>query len=997
VGEELWFTVLGPVRAWCGGNEVRLGPRQQRAVMAALLLREGAQASLGELVEVLWGAQPPDAAAAVVRTYIARLRRELNRPGAQASDSLIRTVGGGYVLAVSSDAFDLAVFQREVAAAEEARRLRDLPRAAVHLREALALWRGEALAGIPGAHAEAERSRLEIIRLNTVAASLETQLELGAHTAVIPELSHLADRQPLDERFRELLMLALYRAGRQAQALASYRDAQVLLAEELGVDPGPALQTLYARILRADPGLLAPHAEVSGESPADIQNRGHTVEVVSAGTLDPAPGDGPGPGHEPSEAPGGAQEPLRGRAGLPPQLAVFCGRDGELEAANALLSDPDAPPGAIVVSGMAGVGKTTFAVQWAHQLAARYPDGQFYVNLRGFDPGGVPITAAEAVRTVLEFLGVEPTVVPDDPQAATALYRGLLAERRILLVLDNARLAAQVRPLLPGASGSLAIVTSRNRLVGLQAIDGAQSITLGVPTAAQARDLLARRIGEQRAAAEPEAVQEIVERCGRLPLALAIAAAHCATRPAFPLTIVTAAMSAEAGTDAARLDALRVREADDVADARNVFSWSYHALTPQAARLFRLTALHPGPDTTARALASLAGLSLRTTGELLAELTGAHLFTEDTPGRFGCHDLLRAYAGELNNVLDTPTEQADACRRVLDHYLHSAIAALHEFSPFSATFDTPAPYPDITIIDTLGDRDAALRWFRGEHTALIATAYHAQAYRHDEHSWHLAWALDTYLYRSGHYRESVLVHNWALRAAERLEQPLLQAVSHNFLGAAYVSRGRVREALHHHTAALAICQAQGYESKEANCYLNLAIVATLDDRPQDCITYNERAVDIYRRLGELVGQATALNNLGDQYGRIGEHRKAVNLCRQSLAIFVELDEPHSQANCHDTLAYSIFHLGEHDQAFEHYQRAVDGFRDLGDGINHAAALTRLGDAHAALHDDDAARAAWSNALTTLQALNYPATGDLQAKLQQLDLRDPTKAVGATAE
>ena len=975
MAEELWFTVLGPVRAWRGGIEVALGAPQQRAVLAALLMREGSQASLGELAEVLWGQEPPDAAAAVVRTYVARLRRELHEPGAEAADSLIRTVGGGYLLVAPPDTFDLAVFGREVAAAEVARRAGDLTRAAAHLREALGLWRGEALAGIPGARAEAERARLEMLRLNTVAASLDTQLELGAHAAVIPELTQLVDRNPLDERFRELLMLALYRAGRQAQALASYRGVQDLLAEELGVDPGPGLRALYERILRADPGLLAPHADVSAEPPEDTRTRDLTNTHTRAQVPPPEPVVG-APGQAPA---------LKAQSQLPPRLAVFSGRDDELEAANDLLRDPDDAPGAIVVSGMAGVGKTTFAVDWAHRLAARYPDGQFYINLRGFDPGGVLVTSAEAVRAVLEFLAVEPEALPDDPEAATALYRGLLAERRILLVLDNARLAAQVRPLLPGASGSLAIITSRNRLAGLQAIDGARTVTLGVPGVGEARDLLARRIGARRAAAEPEAVREIVERCGRLPLALAIAAAHCATRPEFPLSTVTAAMCADAGTGVTRLDALSVREADDAADARNVFSWSYNALTPEAARLFRLCALHPGPDSTAQALASLAGLSLRATGELLAELTSAHLFTEHAPGRYGCHDLLRAYAGELTNALDTPAEQAEACRRVLDHYLHSAIAALHEFSPFSARFDTPEPHPDITVIDTPGDRDAALRWFRAEHDALIAAAHHAQVHGHDEHSWHLAWALDTYLYRSGHYRESVLVNTWALQAAERLGQPLLQAVSHNFLGAAYAnSRGRVQEALHHHTTALAICQAHGYESREANCYVNLAIVATLDDRPQDCITYNGRAVDIYRRLGDRVGQGTALNNLGDQYGRLGEHEKAMDLCRAALAIWTELDEPHSQAVCFDSLAYSAFHLGEQGQAFEYYHRAIDMLREVGDGAAQAESLARLGDAHAALHDNDAARAAWASALTLLRVLNHPGTEGLQAKLRRLD-------------
>jgi DNA-binding SARP family transcriptional activator len=949
VGEELWFSVLGPVRAWRGGTEVRLGAPQQRAVMAALLMREGSQISLGELAAVLWGDAPLDAAAAVVRTYVARLRRELHEPGVEASDSLIRTVGGGYVLSLPADAFDLAVFRREVAAAEAARRVRDLPRAAAHLREALALWRGEALAGIPGAYAEAERSRLELVRLNTLAALLDTQLELGAHAAVIPELTGLVDRHPLDERFRELLMLALYRAGQQARALASYRDVQVLLAEELGVDPGPALQALYERILRADPGLL----------------RAEVAESFSGADLGTDP--------KPSAS-------LKARAGLPPRLAVFSGRDGELEAANALLADPDVGPGAIVVNGMAGVGKTTLAVHWAHQLADRFPDGRFYLNLRGFDPAGVPVTAAEAVRMMLDFLGVEPKAVPDDPDAATALYRGLLAGRRILLVLDNARLAAQVRPLLPGASGSLALITSRNRLAGLQAIDGAQSITLGVPTLEEATALLARRIGAGRAAAEPEAVREIAERCGRLPLALAIAAAHCASRPAFPLSTVTAAMGADTGAGAVRLDALSVGEADDAADARNVFSWSYHALTPEAARLFRLLALHPGPDAGAASLASLAGLARQPTEDLLDELTGAHLLTEPTPGRYGCHDLLRAYAGELNQALDTADERAEARYRMLDHYLHSAVAAVGEYSPFTSTHETPEPRPG-AVVEVPADRDAARRWFEAEDAVLMPVAHQALVEGCDEHVWHLAWILDHFLYSSGRRQDSIVLHGWALQAAERLGQPYRQAVSHNFLGGAYAERMRTRDALRHHTAALSIFEALGDVAEQARCHLHLAIVARWGGSSEDCIAHNERAEEMYRSLGDRPGLATALNNLGEQYGSLGEHDKAVDLCQQSLELWTELGSPHAQANCHDCLGYSTFHRGEHEQAFEHFQRAIDTFRELGDGFNQATSLARLGDAHAALDDMDAARAAWSSALAILQTLNHADIGELQAKLQ----------------
>jgi DNA-binding SARP family transcriptional activator len=967
VDADLWFTVLGPLRVWRGGIELDLGTPQQRELLASLLLREGSQVSVRELSNVLWGSAMPDTAAAVIRTYVARLRRELDGRPVGRQDSVIATVQGGYRLVYRPDSFDLAVFRREVSTADEARKARDPRRAAEHLRTALALWHDKPLAGLLGEHASAERARLELLRLGALSRWFELELELGSHAAVIPELTHLVGQHPLDEHLHELLMLALYRSGRQAQALAIYRNVQEVLAEELGVDPGPALQRMYGRILQADPGLLVTTAEAGTLDDAEQDREPEPARVVTV--VDRAPDI---TGRQPTA-------PTR----LPPRLTVFAGRGRELAAAHEMLADPDAQPGTVVVSGMAGVGKTTFAVHWARQIARHFPDGQFYLNLRGFAPDGDLVDALKAVRTVLEFLDLRPGSVPDDLDAAVALYRGLLAERRVLLLLDNARLAAQVRPLLPDSSGSLAVVTSRNRLAGLHILDGARSIILEPLPVAQARELMVRRIGGQRVADEPEVVQEIIDRCGRLPLALSIVAAHCTVHPHFTLDAATTALRGDLGLErtATSLDALSLHEADEYVDPRHVFSWSYHTLSPPVARLFRLAALHPGPDMSIAALASVTGLSRQSTLSHLAELTNAHLLTESAPGRYEFHDLLRAYADELKQRLDPPEEQQRAQLRMLDHYVHSTIAALRQYNDLEPISEAPVLRPAVAV-EAFCDRDAALRWYETESPVLMPVAHQARMQDHLEHVWHLAWATDTYHYRSGRGRNAAVMHTWALEAAEYLDRSLWQGISHRFLGDVHADLGSFTESVKHTEAALAIFDAHHDVKRRADCHLTLARVARRQGDGREGIAHLERAAEIGQHHGDQLLVATALNNMGEQYGDIGEHDTAVKLCREALDLWTELDDHHALANCYDTLGYSVFHLGEHEQAFKYLQYAIEIFQHLGDKGNQANSLSRLGDACAAHGDNAAAIAAWSNALTILNSLDEADPGELETKLRR---------------
>ncbi|WP_210594210.1 BTAD domain-containing putative transcriptional regulator, partial [Streptomyces sp. GESEQ-35] len=505
--EPLRFAVLGPVRAWRGERELDLGSPQQRLVLAALLLRRGRPATVAELVDAVWGDRAPPAAVSVLRTYASRLRKVLE-PGRDAGESpqVIVSAADGYLARVPEHSLDLGVFEQRVAEAKKLRAEGEVPAAAELLHTALDGWEGTPLAGLPGPLAETERSRLAEERLTTLETRLDVDVQLGRHNAVIAGLTALAGEHPLRERLCRLLMLALYRSGRQAEALAAYRRTRSTLVAELGIEPGASLQELHDRILAADASL----------TPSAPEEEADTQESPVAGY------------------------PAR-PAQLPADLAAFTGRQAELEQTQALLSDEGERPSTVVISaigGMAGIGKTTLAVHWAHRIAHRYPDGQLYINLRGFDPTGTVMPPEEAIRVSLDALGVPPRRIPGSLDAQAALYRSLLTNRRMLILLDNARDTEQVRPLLPGSPGCLVIVTSRSQLTGLIANDGAHPLALSPLTPAEAHGFLARRVGAARLAAEPEATHEIIARCARLPLALAVVAAHAATHPGFPLDAV---------------------------------------------------------------------------------------------------------------------------------------------------------------------------------------------------------------------------------------------------------------------------------------------------------------------------------------------------------------------------------------------------------------------------------------------------------------------------
>ncbi|MET8044290.1 tetratricopeptide repeat protein [Micromonospora sp. NPDC005215] len=658
---------------------------------------------------------------------------------------------------------------------------------------------------------------------------------------------------------------------------------------------------------------------------------------------------------------------------LPADVASLAGRDDELARLDKLVAAPTAVVVA-AISGTAGVGKTALAVHWAHRVADRFDDGQLYVNLRGFDPGGQALSAATALRGLLDSLGVPAARVPAELDAQAALYRSVLAGRRILIVLDNARDAEQVRPLLPGTPATRVLVTSRDQLTSLVSLDGAHPLPLDLLTRDAAGDLLTNRLGVDRVAAEPEAAEAIIAACARLPLALGIAAAR-AQLSGFPL----ATLASELGTAGQRFGVLDA--GDVVGEVRAVFSWSYTSLTPPAAGLFRLLGLHPGPDITVPAAASLAGLPADAARRLLTELTRANLLGEYRPGRFTAHDLLRAYATELSDDTDPEPDRRAATTRLLDHYTHTAHAADELLRPHSDPVDHLRTAP---VAGVLSDRPTthaeAMAWLTAEHPVLLAALRQATDAGFDVYVWRLGRALDTFLDRQGHWHDRVETCQAALLAAERLGDPVAQAVAHRFLAGAHTVVGHYADAHSHLDRALALYVLGGNTEGEARTHQNLASLWDRQGEPRKALEHSTRTLALSRAAGHRRAQADALNAVGWCHAQLGEHRSALAYCEQALELLQQLGDRAGEAATWDSLGFAHHHLDQYDKAVECYERTLELTRDLGDRWGEADTLSRLGDTRAALGDSTSARADWQRALDIFTALNHPDAASVRARL-----------------
>jgi DNA-binding SARP family transcriptional activator/Tfp pilus assembly protein PilF len=916
------WCVLGEVAVHVDGRAIDLGHARQRCVLACLLVEVNRAVPVDELLERVWADRQPQRAFNVLSSYVSRLRRILG----QVPEFALSRERTGYLLTVDPLAVDLHRFRDLVAKARDAtadeRRLE-------LLEQAVALWRGDAFGTLDSPWLNTVRHSLHAERRAAELDRNDLALARGEHGRLLGELWARSAQHPMDERLAGQLMLALYRDGRQAEALHQYERLRTLLAEELGADPSPPVRRLHERILRAEP-ILAERPRAAPAAPAS-----------------PVPRQ------------------------LPASPPYFTGRKADVAALDATL---DRAHPALVISGPPGVGKTALAVHWAHRVAEHFDGGQLYLNLRGFDPSDSPLVPADAQRSILLALGVLLHDLPQDQDAQAGLYRTLLAGKRILLVLDNARTEAQVRPLLPGTRGCLALVTSRNQLAGLVAADGAYPHALDLFTVPEARDMLSHRIGRDRVDTEPAAADQLINHCGRLPLGLAIVAARAAIHPTFSL--------ADLATDLAdapdRLTSLA--NTDSVTDVRDVFSWSYHSLGDAAARLFRLLGLHPGPDFSVPAAANAAGLAIDSVRPLLAELVRANLLVESSLGRFAFHDLLWAYAIAQADSLDTETER-HACRhRIVDHYTQTAQAAAMLISPTRDPLAALPPAPDASP-EPLGDTERAMDWLTENHAVLLGVIDTAANHGFDRYVGHLAWALGGYLDRRGHWPEWAATQHKALHVAQRSADLAGRARAHRGIGAACLRLGRHDDARRHLDAALGVFGELEDFTGQAFTYFVLAQVSELQGRLAQALSETRRALDLHRHGGNQVGQANALNSIGWYQTHLGDHHEAIASCQEALRLFERLDDRDGQSATWDTLGRCHRNLGQYREAIECYRHALD-LNQLAGGhrLLEASTLAQLGDTHAAAREAEEARRMWRRALAIYDDLGHPNAQRLREKI-----------------
>lgn len=916
------FRLLGPLDVTVDDQALPLPAGQTPQVLSLLLLRAGQVVGVSTFHDVLWDGDGPDTFRKIVQIRMSQLRRLF-------ADTPVDLDGSrnGYRLVVPPDSVDLHEFRALVAEAAG-----QAPAAAEPLlRRALALWRGPALTELAGTTSGMRlAAALDEERLAAVEAHADAALAAGRHVDLVGTLTPVVAEHPLRERLRARLMTALSRAGRQSDALAVYDDGRRLLADELGLDPGAELREAHAAVLRGDTG--APAARATGHVPAQ----------------------------------------------LPADLYGFAGREDELARLDGILDEAGRQTSAVVItalSGTAGVGKTVLAVHWAHRVARRFPDGQLYVNLRGFGPAGAVVSPGEAVRGFLDALGVASARVPGDVDAQAALYRSLLAGRRMLVVLDNARDAEQVRPLLPGSPGSLVVVTSRDQLTGLVVTDGAHPVVVDRPTVAAAGELLARRLGRDRVDAEPEATAEIIRRCARLPLALAVVAARAVARPAIPLS----ALAGELRAAQRSLDPLG--GGDPAADVRTVLSWSYRALSDDAARLFRLLGLHLGADIAAGAAARLAAAD--DVRAQLAELASANLVTEHRPGRYTSHDLLRDYASELAAEHDDEAGRLAGLARLLDYYLFSAHAADRMLRPQSRLSFTPRRDGVTVTPETFGSVEEALAWLTAEYDVLLACTQRAGAAGFDTHVWQLARTMIDYGDRVGRWADQVAAQRAAFAAAVRVGDRSAQAHASRGLGRAYSWLGRHDESRAELGRAAAVFAELADWFAEANTTMSIAYSLVRDERWPDALGYAETSLRLYRSHDHVAGAARALGTMGWILAKSGDHTGALASCEEALELMEQTEDTLGIASVLHSIAYIHQQAGHVAEALTAYERALELFRAAGDRYNTGESLHRIGELHAPA-DPAAARAVWQEALDILTDLDHADAAEVRAKLVALD-------------
>ncbi|GAB3655273.1 AfsR/SARP family transcriptional regulator [Glycomyces tarimensis] len=889
--EPVDFRVLGPLEVSIGDVPGPQPSPLRRRLLAALLARAGRQLTVDQLIEVAWAGSPPPSAAASIQVHLHRLRRNIGDAG-----HIVRGAAG-YQITVTPDEFDAMRFTELTARARRERESGHAETALGTVRRALSLWRGEPYDGIARSSLiAAAADRLAARRFSALREMHELSLDLGRHAEVLSSLSELAGEHPYDEHLGALLMLALYRAGRQTDALAVFRGTRAQMVDQLGVEPGATLRRMHEAVLRSDERL------------ADVATGSLGATWVSVGPIAAESGE------RPSEVP----------RELPRPPYPFTGRDAELRALDRL-ADGSGPAPLAVITGMGGIGKTALAVHWAHRAADRFPDGQLYIDLRGHGDAP-PLRPIEALGTMLSSLGVPPAHIPLDADQAAARLRTRTGGRRMLIVLDNAADADQVRPLLPGGAGSMVVVTSRRRIGGLIAWHGGTSLTLGPLADLDARDLVARLVAVPAAAAE-----ELADLCGRLPLALRIAAANLSEGPRPDVASYIARL---AGDD--RLGSLQIVGSADDAAVRAVFESSYRAMPHDARRLFRLLGTIPGPDITAEAAASLAGTGADAAERALDRLVGAHLVERHRPGRYRLHDLLGLYAAERAETEDSRADIDTAVERLLKWYLHRADACRGRLYP--SFFHLPLPERRETPIEM--DAATAGAWLKAEHKNLLAVVLHAADHGPRRISWLLNDVLRGYMWLGVHGADGLRAGRAALAAARAEGDLAGQTVAELSLVTALLRSNRPQDAIDHGLRAVELASEADLLPCRAAAQQNIAHACASLGRLREAIAHAEAAELAYRELGKAEGRCAALTMLAVAHNHLGEVDTAIGHLEEALELAVEHGKFTFEASLRANLALAHLLRGDLDEA-RSYIDEVLAARSDGGGIGHNSAHLTL--------------------------------------------------------
>ncbi|MEJ2855115.1 MULTISPECIES: AfsR/SARP family transcriptional regulator [unclassified Saccharothrix] len=944
--EPLRFEVLGLLRVVRGGREVDLGAAKQRAVLAVLLLARNTPVSRDHIIDAVWGDATPTSAVNLVQTYVAGLRRALEPSRARrAPAETLTSVGDGYLLRVDPAAVDLDAFERGVAAAGRLRSTGDLEAAARVLDDALALWRGEPLGGVTGLFAEVERGRLTERRLAVLEERAELLLLIGRGAELVQELTALVAEHPLRERVHGLLMRSLCQAGRQAEALAVYREARRVLVEELGVEPGPELRRLQQAVL-------------SGEDPEP--ERPTRPMVIPPQAPEPALPTTP--------------------AQLPRAPVSLIGRDAELAKLDGLLASHPSGGLVLVVTGPAGVGKTALALHWAHRVRDEFPDGQLYIDLHGYDPNQEPLGAGEVLNRFLRTLGVPSADIPVTVEERSALFRTLIADRRMVVMLDNARGSTELMALLPG-SPSCVVVTSRRRLVGLVAHAEAKLVELDMLDTDAAVEVLGRVAG--RDGAEVGALRRLAVLCDGLPLALRIAAARLAVAPSLRAAELVAELDDEHG----RLAALGLEDEDST--VRAALDASRRALSPLPARLLALLGLHPGPDVTAHVVAAMARVRVSEAQRALDALTAANLLSVNENGRYGAHDLVRVYTRTLAAEL-APAQRHEATSRMLDFYLHCADLA-DGLLPVGRGSVRVAPELVPLEVPRLTGSGDAIAWLEAEQGNIIAAAELAGEGADRAwlvHAWQLPYTLSRFFWLRTDRSTWLRTTEAAMRAATSLGEPEARFVTLFNLGVALAQFHRTDEALARLREALEVARSSGDVSAQARALTTVADMLQSLGRADESEAFYREALEVSRAAGARWAEATAHHNMGLLYLSTQRYDDAKTWLRGAVEMYREVGEQCGESTCHIDLATVLMESGELSDAVSSARTALSVASAAMSPYHQALAHDRL----ATVFDRQGvvgALAHWQRALALFTELNAPEADQVRARLARSRSTAPT--------